>query len=172
MPAAVLVAAALLAAALLWGCARIVTTLDAARDQVAANRTLELLSLFAPASAAAAADPRVVLVWEPIARTARQLFPKELSALDAAAGGMFPWGRERIQDAHAQWTADWLAWERAHDAEYKLKLAAIEDESARSEPSAVLRARADVIERERLEFYQRRYQEYVRVAKALQALVV
>jgi hypothetical protein len=170
MPAAVVVAAALLAAAFLWGCSRIVASLDAGRDQASGSRTLALLAMFAPASTAAAADPRAVLAWEPVARTARQLFPKELSALDAAAGGRFPWGRERIQDAHAQWTAGWLAWERAHDAEYKLKLATIEDEIAHSEPSAVLRARADVIEREKLELYQRRYQEYVRVAKALQAL--
>ena len=33
------------------------------------------------------------------------------------------------------------------------------------------RARLDAIEQEKLELYQRRYAEYVRVAKALQALV-
>jgi hypothetical protein len=34
-----------------------------------------------------------------------------------------------------------------------------------------LRARLDAVEQEKLEIYQRRYAEYVRVAKALQALV-
>jgi hypothetical protein len=34
----------------------------------------------------------------------------------------------------------------------------------------VLRAKVDAIEREKLDAYQRRYEEYVRVAKALQAL--
>jgi hypothetical protein len=33
-----------------------------------------------------------------------------------------------------------------------------------------MRARLDAVEREKLETYQRRYEEYVRVAKALQAL--
>jgi hypothetical protein len=35
----------------------------------------------------------------------------------------------------------------------------------------VLRARLDAVESEKLGLYQGRYQEYVRVAKALQALV-
>ena len=56
-------------------------------------------------------------------RASRQLFPAEFAALDRAAGGTFPFTTEQIQAAHAQWTADWLAWERAHDAEYKLKAA-------------------------------------------------
>ncbi len=85
-------------------------------------------------------------------------------------GIAFPFGSERIQAAHAQWTADWLAWERTHDAEYKLKAAAVEEELARSEGSPLVRARLDAIEREKLERYQRRYEEYVRIGKALQAL--
>jgi hypothetical protein len=32
------------------------------------------------------------------------------------------------------------------------------------------RARLDAVEREKLELYQRRYEEYVRVSKALQSL--
>ena len=86
------------------------------------------------------------------------------------AGGAFPFSHDRLQSAHAQWTADWLAWERTHDAEYKLKAAVVEQDIAVAGSSAVLRARLDAVESEKLDLYQRRYQEYVRVAKALQAL--
>jgi hypothetical protein len=165
-----LISAVVVAAAIAWGCERVASELKAARGEASRARTLEVLALFAPAVGAAAADPRVLLVWEPLARMARQLFPDECAALERTGGVAFPFGAERIQAAHAQWTADWLAWERAHDAEYKLKAAAIEEELARSEGSAVARAKADVVEREKLEIYQRRYQDYVRVAKALQAL--
>jgi hypothetical protein len=34
----------------------------------------------------------------------------------------------------------------------------------------MVRARVDAVEREKLDAYQRRYQEYVQVARALQAL--
>ena len=102
---------------------------------------------------------------------ARQMFPAEFAELDAAAGGAFPFSQDRLQTAHAQWTADWLGWERTHDAEYKLKAAVVEQEMAASGGSPVLRARLDAVEQEKLELYQRRYAEYVRVAKALQALV-
>ena len=46
-----------------------------------------------------------------------------------------------------------------------------EEELARAEGSRTLRARVDAIERQKLDLYQRRYAEYVRVAKALQALM-
>jgi hypothetical protein len=162
--------ALLVAAAVAWGCARIASAVDAARRDAHRARTLEILTMFAAAAGAAATDPRTILVGEPLARTARQLFPDQFAELDRASGARFPFGPERIQAAHDQWTADWLVWERAHDAEYKMKAAAIEEELARSEGSAVARARGEVVEREKLEIYQRRYQEYVRVAKALQAL--
>jgi len=47
----------------------------------------------------------------------------------------------------------------------------VEQEIALAGTSAVLRARLDAVESEKLDLYQRRYQEYVRVAKALQALI-
>ena len=141
-------------------------TADASRP-----RALQLLATFAPALEAAARDPRAILVWQPIAGAARQLFPEELALLDRATGGAFPFSRERIQAAHARWTTDWLAWERTHDGEYKLKVAVVEAEAIASGPSPLTRARLDVIEREKLDLYQRRYEEYVRVAKALQALM-
>ena len=111
-----------------------------------------------------------MLVWEPLARLARTLFPDELAQLDRAAGSPFPFGPDRIQAAHAQWTADWLAWEGAHDAEFKSKAATIEEELAGAGASPAARARFEAVEREKLERYQRRYQEYIRVAKILQSL--
>ena len=120
---------------------------------------------------AASADPRSILDWEPLARTARQLYAEEFAQLDGALGSTFPFSAERIQNAHARWTAEWLAWERTHDAEYKLKAAAAEEELTRSAGSTVARARLDAVEREKLELYQRRYEEYIRVAKGLQALI-
>ena len=76
-----------------------------------------------------------------------------------------PW----IQAAPALWTADWLAWERTHDAEFKLKAALAAAELAAAGDSEVARGRVDAVEREKLDLYQRRYAEYVRVAKALQS---
>jgi hypothetical protein len=163
---ALLVSASVVAAAVL-----IARALQAAPVDRSRTRVLGLLAMFAPALSAADADPRAILVWQPLARTARQLFPGEFAQIDAAAGGTFPFTKERLEAAHAHWTADWLAWERTHDSEYKLKAAVAEQELVAAGPSPVLRARLDAVEREKLELYQRRYAEYVRVAKALQALV-
>ena len=162
--------AALVAAALLWGASRIVRELQAAREESIHGRALPIVRLFAPAIEAVQDDPRALLVWQPLARTVRQLYPAESAAVDRAAGGPFPFGRELMAAAHARWTADWLTWEGTHDAEYKLKTAAAEDELAATGGAAAARARLDLIEREKLALYQRRYEEYVRVAKALQAL--
>ena len=167
-----LLSALIIAVAIGWGCRHVASELRRTREVVARLQTLRLLQTFAPATSAALSDPRSVLAWEPLARTARRLFPEEFAGLDRASGMAFPFGSDRIQAAHAQWTADWLAWERAHDAEYKLKAAVAEDELARSDGSPVWRARLDAVEREKLDLYQRRYAEYVRVAKALQTLAV
>ena len=157
------------AAAVCWAALLVVAELKAGRADASRGRVLAIFTAFAPAAGAAAADPRAVLVWEPLARTARALFPDEFGLIERAAGTRFPFGPERIQAAHAQWTTDWLAWEGAHDAEFKMKAAAIEEELAAA-PSPTGRARLDAVEREKLDRYQRRYQEYVRVAKALQQL--
>src|SRR5262249_9644109 len=121
------------------------------------------------AIAAADADPRAILTWAPIARTARGLFAQEVEAIDRALGSTFPYSAERLQAAHAKWTADWLAWEHTHDAEDQKKAAAAEQELAR-DGSPAARAAFDAIEREKLDRYQRRCEEYVRVAKALQSV--
>jgi hypothetical protein len=165
-----LVAALIVAGAIAWGSIRIADELKETRREVVHARTLEVLRTFTQAPAEAAADPRALLAWEPLAKAARQIFPDEFVQLDRAYGSAFPFGAERIESAHAQWTTDWLAWERSHDADYKLKAAVVEEEIGRSAGSPVVRARLDAIEREKLEIYQRRYAEYVKVAKALQSL--
>jgi hypothetical protein len=43
--------------------------------------------------------------------------------------------------------------------------------AAQDAESPARRARIEAIEREKLDLYQRRYEEYVRVAKALQMLI-
>jgi hypothetical protein len=166
----VLIAASIVAGALWWVAQEIVGEMRAAREEAARARTLALVQLFAPALSAAQTDPRALLAWQPLAKIARQLFPSDSAALDRAAGASFPFTGEQVQAAHAQWTADWLAWERTHDATYKLKAASAEQELTASGGSPALRAKLDAIESEKLDLYQRRYSEYVRIAKALQAL--
>jgi hypothetical protein len=166
----ILAAALIVAAAVLAAGFRIASAIQASRAAAVETRALDLLALFAPGISAGAADPRAILVWQPLARAARQLFPEPFARIDAAAGGAFPFSSERVQAAHARWTADWLAWEQTHDAEYKLKAALVEQEIAAAGATPVLRARLDAVEREKLGLYQRRYEEYVRVSKALQAL--
>lgn len=167
----ILFASLIVAGAVWWAAQQIVDELKASRDEALRGRALMLLDVLAPALAAAEADPRGVLAWQPIARTARALFPDESAALDRAAGGAFPFSRERLQAAHDRWTAEWLGWERSHDAEYKVKAAEAEQALAAAGGSPIARARLETVEREKLDLYQRRYQEYVRIAKALQGLI-
>ena len=131
-----------------------------------AGRALQILATFVPAIGAVHADPRGLLLWRPLARAARQLYPEEFSALDRAAGATFPFSDEIVQEAHARWTTEWLTWEGAHDAEFKLKAATLEHELAASGGSPIVRARLDAVEREKLDRYQRRY-ECIRISKAL-----
>lgn len=168
--AVILIASVIVAGVVGWAAERIAGELRAARDEAARGRAIVLLQMFTPALAAAEADPRALLVWQPRARTARQLFPAEFATLDRASGATFPFTSEQLQAAHAQWTADWLAWERTHDHDYKLKAAMVEDDISVQGASPVLRAKLEAVEREKLDLYQRRYQDYVRVAKALHAL--
>ena len=168
----ILLSGVIVACAVAWAGWHIGSQLRAARSRSGTSeRVATLLTLFAPALAAAQHDPRAFLVWQPIARAARQLFPDEFAALDSATGGRFPFPVERIEAAHARWTSDWLAWELAHDTEYKLKAAAAQQELTEQGGTAVARAKLDAIEREKLDLYQRRYADYVQVAKALQALI-
>ena len=150
---------------------RIAGELQSARRDAARGRQLALIQMFSAGQSAAYADLRALLVWQPVAKAARALFREEFADIDRASGATFPFTHEQIQAAHSQWTADWLAWERSHDFDYKLKAAVAEQELVASGGSALGRAKLDAVEREKLDLYQRRYQEYVRTAKAIQALI-
>ena len=161
-----LIAGIIVAVAIVVSVGQIVTEMRAQREEARRARLLSIVGLFGPAVAAVQDDPKALLVWQPLAATVRKLFPEESASLDTASGSSFPFNADVIAAAHARWTADWLAWERTHDATYKMKTAAAEqDVDTRGG-----RARLDAIEREKLDLYQRRYEEYVRVGKALQKL--
>ena len=135
-----------------------------------------MLATFGAAQAAAHHDARQILVWQPLAASARTLFPEAFAALDAATKERFPFSKDTLERAHARWTTDWLAWEKAHDEEYRLKGAAAEQEIARatsggSDGVALAKARLDRVQHEKIEKYQQRYEEYIRTAKALQRLL-
>lgn len=144
---------------------------DALQRQRREATLRHLLATFAPGAAAAQQDPKVLLAWYPLAQVSRKLFPEAFKELDAAAGGAFPFTKEQVKAAHSRWTADWLAWERAHDAEYSLKTAQVQDEIDRAPgpASPLFRTRLAAIEQQKLERYQQRYEEYVKTAKALAA---
>lgn len=156
------------AAAVVFAAARLTAAVREARSE-AAVRHVQML--FAPALQQGPADPQRLLTWYPIAQASRRLFPDAFEALDAACGGTFPFSRQQVQDAHARWTADWLTWERSHDADYTLRNVALQEELARAgaATTALGRARVAALDREKLERYQQRYEEYIRTAKALQA---
>ena len=132
-----------------------------------------VLATFGHAQAAAQQDVRLLLVWQPLAESARALFPDAFAALDGATGKRFPFSKDVIERAHSKWTADWLTWEKMHDEEYRLKGAAAEQEIGRvsGEAAALAKARLDRVQHEKIERYQQRYEEYIRTAKALQALI-
>ena len=131
---------------------------------------LQLLATFAPAAGAVQQDPKQLLVWYPLAQASRRQFPEAFKELDKSAGGTFPFSKQELQAAHAHCSADWLAWERAHDAEFSLKAAQVQDEIARAgEASPLLRTRLAAIEQQKLERYQQRYEEYIKTAKAIAA---
>jgi hypothetical protein len=99
----------------------------------------------------------------------RKLFPVAFNSLDLAAGGAFPFTKEQLKAAHARCSSEWLAWERAHDAEYAVKVAQVQDEIDRGQgpASPLLRTRLAALEQQKLERYQQRYEEYVKTAKVL-----
>ena len=164
-----ILSALIVAAAVLWAGQRLAGVLQ--RPSGEDRQSATLLTLFAPAVAASAGDPRVVLAWQPLAVAARALYPKEFADFDRVFGSTFPFSPDAIDRAHARWTADWLAWERRHDAEFKLKTVTVEHELGADLHSSFGRARLDAIEREKLDLYQKHYEEYTRIAKGLQALI-
>jgi len=165
--ASILNAAAIAGAIALW---RLYVSAERARRDTTVQR---MLALFGPAMAAVNRDPQQLLSWYPLARSSRKLFPEAFAELDKACGGTFPFSKEQVQAAHARCSSDWLAWERAHDAEFSLKTAQVEDNIAQAggQPSPLQRTRLAAVEQQKLEMYQRRYEEYVKTAKALAAFV-
>ena len=163
-----ILSALVVAGAVAWAGWRVARQL-AANGQ--AEIPLRMMGLFAPGMAAAADDPRVLLTWQPLAIAARKLSPSAFAVLDQVYGVTFPFSVERIQAAHDRWTTDWLAWERTHDAEFKLRALALQQELGDAAATVHGRARLEAIEREKLDRYQRRYEEYTRVSRGLQALL-
>ena len=127
------------------------------------------LQTFAPVRRRLMDDPRELLAWYPVARASRMLFPETYDELDRATGDTFPFSSTHVEKAHERWTANWLAWEREHDDEYKVKASDAKQElEKRGDLDSPLgKARLAALEREQLERYQDRYAEYVTVAKAL-----
>ncbi len=130
---------------------------------------LKLIALFGPSIERVQLEPRTLPTWAAVARTTRRLFPEAFARLDAASQGPFPFPPALIERAHARWTTEWLAWEREHDLRYKRLASEVEAErvDVTDERGRVLEARLREIEQEKLQRYQERYEEYVRVGKAI-----
>jgi hypothetical protein len=167
----VLLSALIVAAAVGWAGLRIAREVGSRRGDVNRGEVAPLIEIFSKGIEAVAADPKALLVWQPLATMARKVFPAEFAALDEASGVTFPFSPDQMQAAHARWTTDWLGWERTHDAECKMKSAAVEHELGDRTSSPYGRARLEAVEREKLEQYQRRYEEYTRVSRGLQLLM-
>jgi len=132
-----------------------------------------VMGIFGPAQAAVLRDPKELLVWAPLAEASRKMFPEAFRAIDEATGGRFPFTPDAIERAHAKVSSDWLAWEKAHDEEYRIRAAEAEQQlaGASGDAASLARARLERIQHEKIERYQQRYEEYIRTGKALQALL-
>ena len=128
-----------------------------------------LLTTLAPD--AARGEPRNLLAWRAAADAARRMFPDAVRDIERQTGEAFPFSHDAIDDAHARWTAEWLAWERSHDIEFKQRGTALEAELRETDGSTpAARARLAALDDEKLQAYQQRYEEYVRVGNGLTAL--
>ena len=136
------------------------------------DELLQLLALFGPSVARVQVEPRELAPWSQVAASARALFPQAFHELDHASGGRFPFPPELIEAVHARWTTQWLVWEGNHDLEYRRREAELEAEleGAPPERAATLRAQVAEVQQEKLQRYQERYEEYVRIGKAIGGL--
>ena len=150
------------------GVALVLTVRRRNRDQT----LIALFGLFAPVAARAMVEPSELIAWSDTAQAARRAFPDLFQELDRASEGSFPFSRDLIESAHAKWTSDWLAWEQEHDFTYKHRINEIEHElqDASTEKATSLRASLEATEQEKLQAYQQRYEEYVRIGKAISEL--
>jgi len=163
------IALAAVAAAIGYGALLVSRALGVRRRDA---QMLGVLALFGPACERAQTDPRVLLAWYPVAAAARRAFPVAFAILEHGGDARFPFSAADLEAAHARWSTDWLDWERRQDAEHRARREAVEAElgGASDETAAPLRARLEALEQEKLEQYQRRYEEYVRVSRALKKL--
>ena len=150
----------------------VVALLAEQRRQRREQLVISLLGLFGPVMARGRHDPRELVAWSGAATTARRLFPDACAALDRAMEDRFPFSNEFVEAAHARWTVEWLAWERQHDTEYKNRAASLEATLEGAAPDGGRRVRAELaaIEQEKLQTYQRRYEDYVRVGHMLASM--
>ncbi len=134
---------------------------------------LMVVLLTGSAAAVARAEPRELLAWQSTADVARRLFPDVIADIESKGGESFPIPRKVIEDAHAKWTAEWLAWERHHDADFRKRTSVLqaELEATGHEHTPDGHARVAVLEDEKLQSYQRRYEEYVQIGKGLMGLL-
>lgn len=120
----------------------------------------------------ARSDARELIAWSGAIGMARKMYPNIMQELDLASGEKFPFTTEVIEDAHSQWTADWLTWERHHDIEFKERTRKLlaQSDSASDSMSQADRVQLGSIEDEKLQSYQQKYEEYIRIGNALSAL--
>lgn len=156
----------------LLGTVGLVVWVQEGRRRERERRQVELLSLFGQAIVRAETEPRELVAWARLAAVGRTMFPEVFRMLDAAGGHAFPFSNAYIDGVHARWSAKWLAWEREHDTEYKRRVGEIEAalDGAAPDRAHGLRARIAELEQEKLQRYQERYEEYVRIGKAITGL--
>ena len=120
----------------------------------------------------ARSDPQELIAWSGAIGMARAMYPEIVENLDAASGGQFPFTSELIEKAHSKWTTEWLSWERKHDTEFKERTREVLAHSGSFGDSMSQgdRAKLDSIEDDKLQSYQRKYEEYIRIGNALSAL--
>jgi len=160
----------LVAVVLVFGVFAVMAALRARRRDA---RLLSVCATFGPAIERAQSNPRVLLAWYPAACAMKRQFADAFAALSADPSKPFPWGAADIEVAHARWTATWLEWERHQDAEHRATTAGIELELDQADANAIpaLKTRLERLEQKKLERYQRRYEEYVSVSRALAKLL-
>ena len=115
--------------------------------------------LTASAAAIARAEPRELLAWQSTAKTARRLFPDIVAEIESKGGESFPIPKKVVEDAHAKWTAEWLAWEHHHDADFRKRTSVLEAElqAGGQEHTPDGHARIAALEDEKLQSYHKIY---------------
>jgi hypothetical protein len=134
---------------------------------------LMVVLLTGSAAAVARAEPRELLAWQAAADVVRRLFPDAIADIESKGGESFPIPRKVVEAAHTKWTAEWLAWERQHDADFRKRTSVLqaELEATGHEHTPDGHARIAALEGEKLQSYQRRYEEYVQIGKGLTGLL-